>query len=97
MEQQWNKTKNARSTGCGGDDSLVYEVDPESHVGCVNPILVTGTGGASIRDELSALVVLDTDPDSSLFMSNLQDASGHKILRILRIFKPFLTSTCSVK
>ncbi len=34
--EQWNKTKNARSTECGGDDSLVHEVNPESHVGCVN-------------------------------------------------------------
>ena len=54
-QEQRNKTKNARCTGGGGEDSLVHEVDPDKpRVGCVNPRLVTGS--VPIRDELSALV-----------------------------------------
>ncbi len=54
-QEQRNKTKNARCTGGGGEDSLVHEVDPDKpRVGCVNPRLVTGS--VPIRDELSSLV-----------------------------------------
>ena len=61
-QEQWNKTKNARSTGCGVDDSLVYDAVPdESYIGGVNLRLFTG--GAPIRDKLSSLVVLDPDLD----------------------------------
>jgi hypothetical protein len=54
-QEQRNKTKNARCTGGGGEDSLVHEAYPDKpHVGCVNPR--PGTGSVPIRDELSALV-----------------------------------------
>ena len=47
-QEQWNKTKNARSTGCGGDDSLVYDAVPdEPYIGGVNLRLFAG--GAPIR------------------------------------------------
>jgi hypothetical protein len=53
VQEQRNKTKNARCTGGGGEDSLVHEFDPDKpRVGCVNPSLVTG----SVWDGISALV-----------------------------------------
>ncbi len=75
-QEQWNKTKNARSTGCGVDDSLVYDASPdESYIGGVNLRLFKG--GAPIRDKLSSLVVpdpdLDTAPDCDL--SSEKDAT----------------------
>jgi hypothetical protein len=37
-QEQRNKTKNARCTGGGGEDSLVHEAYPDKpRVGCVNP------------------------------------------------------------
>jgi hypothetical protein len=54
-QEQRNKTKNARCTGGGSEDSLVHEAYPDKpHVGCVNPR--PGTGSVPIREELSALV-----------------------------------------
>jgi hypothetical protein len=68
-QDQRSKTKNAKSTGDGGDDSLVHEANPDQpHVGGVSPRLFTG--GALIRDELSALSLPDTDPSpDSAFLS----------------------------
>jgi hypothetical protein len=43
-QEQWNKTKNARCTGGGGEDSLDHEAYPDKpHVGCVNPRPGTGS------------------------------------------------------
>ena len=75
-QEQWNTTKNARSTGCGGDDSLVYDAVPdEPYIGGVNLRLCTG--GAPIRDKLSSLVVpdLDLDPAPDCDLSSKKDAT----------------------
>ena len=75
-QEQRNKTKNARSTGCGGDDSLVYDADPdEPYIGGV--ILRLFTGGAPIRDKLSSLVVPDPDldPAPDCDLSSVKDAT----------------------
>jgi hypothetical protein len=71
-QEQWNKTKNARSMGCGGD---VDAVPDEPYIGGVNLRLFTG--GAPIRDKLSSLVVPDPDldPPPDCGLSSVKDST----------------------
>jgi len=71
-QEQRNKTKNARSTGCGGDDDAVPD---EPYIGGVNLRLFTG--GAPIRDKPSSLVVPDSDldPAPDCDLSSVKDAT----------------------
>ncbi len=71
-QEQSNKTKNARSTGCGGDDDAVPD---EPYIGGVNLRLFTG--GAPIRDKLSSLVVPDPDldPAPDCGLSSVKDST----------------------
>jgi len=69
-QEQWNKTKNARSTGCSGDDDAVPD---EPYIGGVNLRLFAG--GAPIRDKLSSLVVPDLDPAPDCGLSSVKDST----------------------